>query len=306
MDKDQAISTLKQLVQDDIKYLCRRADRLWNAPIVQTLRDLRDCGGKSVFFGGAVRSLLFSRLLRGRLGRPRDVDIVVNEMTIEGLRERFGSLVSRETRFGGLQLLRAHWHFDIWPLHRTWAFVNDKFEHPTFDDLPRTTFFNLEAIAVEVWPTPGASRVIFSGDDQFFEGVLSRTLELNREENPFPALCVVRSLVMAAGMDLAIGPSLADYLVRYSSEVTDDELRAVQLNHYGMIRVAPETARSWLIYIRNRIAHSSEERFQLPLIRQGTLWPESEEEWPMLRRVLNTPHFEDEGGDIEAEHENVS
>lgn len=286
MDKDQAISTLKHLVQNDIGYLCRRTDLVWNSPIVQTLRDLRNCGGSSVFFGGAIRSLLFSRLIRGRFGRPRDVDIVVNEMTIEGLRERFGSLVSRETRFGGLQLIREQWHFDIWPLNRTWAFVNDNSERPTFNDLPHTTFFNLEAIAVEVWPTPGASRVIFSGDDQFFEGVVSRTLEINREENPFPALCVIRALVLAAGMDMAIGPKLADYLARHSCHVTDDELGTVQLKHYGSIRVAPETARSWLTHLRTAVGRLQGSRLQLPIWKQRTLWSDDEDIWPMMARLV--------------------
>src|SRR4051812_48642791 len=61
--------------------------------------------------------------------------------------------------------------------------------------LPETTFFNLEAIAVDVWPQIGKARSIYSGDDQFFEGIITRTLELNRPENPFPGLCIVRSLV---------------------------------------------------------------------------------------------------------------
>lgn len=293
MDKDRAISTLKQLVQGDIRYLCRRADLLWNAPIVQTLRDLRDCGGKSVFFGGAVRSLLFSRLLRGRLGRPRDVDIVVDDMTLEGLKERFGNFVTRETRYGGLQLLRGHWHFDVWPLHRTWAFVNHLVEHASFQELPRTTFFNLEAIAVEVWPAPGATRCVFSGDDYFFEGVLSRTLELNLEDNPFPSLCVVRALVMASKLDLWIGPKLTNYLIRHSEVVKDEELASIQQKHYGSIRVRPEEARSWMSSIRTHAALSQGERVRLPISRQQSLWPNDEDIWPRLAGILRRQTTQD-------------
>jgi hypothetical protein len=303
MDKNQAISALKQLVQDDISYLCRRADLIWNAPIVHTMRDLRDCGGKSVFFGGAVRSLLFSRLLKGRLGRPRDVDIVVNETTIDGLRERFGNLISRETRFGGLQLLRGPWQFDIWPLQQTWAFVKDNFENPTFANLPSTTFFNLEAVAIEVWPTPGASRVIFSGEEQFFDGVLSRTLELNREENPFPTLCVIRALVLASGMDLAIGPKLAKYLAQHAGEISDGDLRTIQLKHYGSIRVIPEIARSLLNHIAKYADHFNGMRMELPLLRQSTFWPKGRDIWPMLAGIMDAAHVQDKFLERESNHD---
>jgi hypothetical protein len=84
---------------------------------------------------------------------------------IEALRERFLRLASGESRFGGLRLRRMEWQCDVWPLELTWAFIHDKVRAPDFADLPRTTFFNLEAIAVEVWPRPGQPRIVYSGDD---------------------------------------------------------------------------------------------------------------------------------------------
>src|SRR4051812_23921951 len=118
MDRLRLIGLLKRLILQDVAYLCRRSDRLWSEPIVQTLRALRAGGGQSVFFGGTIRSLLISRLLKGRLGRPRDVDIVVAKRTIDDLRRQFKHAILRETRFGGLQLARANWLFDVWPLDR--------------------------------------------------------------------------------------------------------------------------------------------------------------------------------------------
>jgi hypothetical protein len=301
MDKNEAISRLKDVVREDIKYLCLRADRHWSAPIVRTLRELRGCGGQAVFFGGAIRSLLFSRLATGKLGRPRDVDIVVNEITLDGLRRQFGAFVTRETRFGGLQLLRDCWYFDIWPLTKTWAFIADEFDSPSFDNLPQTTFFNLEAIAVEVWSSSSKTRIVYSGDDQFFEGVLTRTLELNRIENPFPSLCVVRSLALASGMDLSIGPKLAEFLVRHSPQVSDEELVRVQVKHYGKIRVYPDTARSWLNYIRENIETVSDSGLRLPLLRQSQFWPDPECSWPHLLSILGSARYgigkSDSGGE---------
>ena len=83
-----------------------------------------------------------------------------------------------------------------------------------FSALPSTTPFNLEAIAVDAWPYAARSREVFSGDDQFFEGVLSRTLELNRADNPFSALTVVRALVLAAELGFRIGPNSSSTLPR--------------------------------------------------------------------------------------------
>jgi len=287
MDKSATIELLKIMLRQDIAYLCSRSDRLWNEPIVRTLRDLKDDSFSAVFFGGTLRSLLFSRLLKGTLGRPRDLDIVVSAVTLETLRERFRDIVIRETRFGGLQLLRSKWQFDIWPLNSTWAFVKDHYLHPSFDALPSTTFFNLEAIAVEVWPASGTSRITYSGDNQFFDGVLSRTLEINRSENPFPTLCIVRALVLASAFDLNIGPRLVSYLAEHSAKTTNVELDQVQLKHYGVIRHRHFIMRSWLNHIVRHFGEHGPVQLRLPLTRQLTLWPENSELWPVLNRFLS-------------------
>lgn len=287
MDNSSKINVLKALLKRDLAYLCCRYDRSWSKPIVDTLRGLRDEHSKAVFFGGTIRSLLFSRLQSGSLGRPRDVDIVVAEVTLEDLRKKFRDIISRETRFGGLQLLRNSWHFDIWPLNRTWAFEKDR-ALPTFEALPTTTFFNLEAIAVQVWPSRGTSRITYSGDEQFFDGVLNRTLEINREENPYPSLCIVRALVLASTVDLKIGPILARYLAEHSVTITNAELVAVQQKHYGSLRIPPDSLRSWLDNICRIVDEKGPSVIRLPILRQKSLWPlpESEETWPKLNQYL--------------------
>jgi hypothetical protein len=276
MDRQSQLSQLKSRLLKDVSYLCRRADRLWSQPIVKTLREIRGPDMQAVFFGGTLRSLLISRLYEKRLGRPRDVDIVVAGTSIEALRERFREIIARETRFGGLHLSRMNWHFDLWPLHRTWAFVKDNRLEPDFSALPSTTFFNLESIAVDVWPTPGCSRNIYSGDDQFFDGILSKTLEINREENPFPSLCVVRSLLMAAGIDFAIGPRLVRYIASHGGGIALDELEEIQRKHYGAIRQVGLTLQEWIKRIIEFHVKNPDTSFRLPLHRQQTLWPEEE------------------------------
>lgn len=174
------------------------------------------------------------------------------------------------------------WHFDVWPLDRTWAFVHDVSTEPRFAALPLTTFFNLEAIAVDVWPVPGHRRTVYSGDDQFFEGVLSRTIEINREENPFPSLCVVRALVMASAIDFAIGPRLAEYLAVHGPRTTSAELDDVQQRHYGQVCRNADTLRKWLDHIARIHASGDKRPIRLPLPRQLSLWREVEDSWVRL------------------------
>jgi len=262
----------------DVAYLCRRRDRLWSEPIVHTLRDIREANVRAVLFGGTLRSLLLSRLQYNRFGRPRDVDIVVAGTSLDALRERFRSNITRETRFGGLRIERMNWQFDVWPLHRTWAFLEDGAKDARFSALPGTTFFNLEAIAVDVWARPGRSRTIYSGNDQFFEGLISQTIEINRQENPFPSLCVVRAFVMASSTKFAIGPRLAHYLAVNGPAVSNDELEEMQLKHYGRIRCDATTMRNWLEYVASRYARNSHSPITLPRYRQLRLWPETETE----------------------------
>jgi hypothetical protein len=276
MDREIAKSRLKEQLRHDVASLYQRDGREWNKPIADTLRLLRHANVRAVFFGGTLRSLILSRLQSGRFGRPRDVDIVVSGTTLEQLRQHFHGSIRRETRFGGLQLERMSWQFDVWPLERTWAFRASRELEPHFSNLPFTTFFNLEAIAVDVWAPPGQPRVIYSGDDQFFDGILDRMLEINQEENPFPVLCVVRSLVFILMTGFAIGPRLAQYLARHASGVSDHELAEVQLKHYGRERIDQGLMRRWLDCVESNVAVNPGQAVTLRRPAQLTLWPEED------------------------------
>jgi hypothetical protein len=268
IDNQVNIPDLQRRLLAEVALLYRSDSRRWKMPIVETLRELRSINLQAVLFGGTLRSLLVPRLLQNKPGRPRDIDIVVAGATVNTLRDHFESIVARETRFGGLQLRRRDWHFDVWPLQATWAFINDSVEHPDFSALPSTTFFNLEAIAVEVWPQPGHARRIFSGDGQFFNGLIQQTLEINREENPFPGLCVVRALVMATSLDFKLGPRLIRYVADHGSRLRDDELEHIQRAHYGQVRICASTMRSWIELLVDAQMKGSSQSYRLPIARQ--------------------------------------
>lgn len=278
MESKDAKELLKRRLRQEVARFYERDNRLWKMPVVEMLRELQEANARAVFFGGTLRSLLVSRLFDGRPGRPRDVDIVVSGSSVDSVKELFRERIARETRFGGLQLRHWDWQFDVWPLSKTWAFVNASVLNPEFAALPETTFFNLEAIAVDVWALPGRSREIYSGSDQFFDGVLNRTLEINREENPYPELCVVRALVIAASLDFRVGPRLAAYIVRNGERLTIRDLDEVQAKHYGQRRQDSAALREWIAFVSDRLSHNASEAIRLPLFRQLEFWPESEEQ----------------------------
>ena len=267
------IEALKEVLRAAVSRFCRHDGRRWKIPILQTIDVLRDCNWQSVFFGGTLRSLLLSYLANSPYARPRDIDIVVGTPSVNAIHERFATYVHRKTRFGGLQLHRAEWQFDVWPLNQTWAFVEDATPRPSFEALPETTFFNVEAVAIELWPSRGRPRAIFSGNDQFFSGLLDRLLEINRPANPFPELCVVRSLVMANSIRFRIGPGLASYMTREGDGVSIRTLQDIQRKHYGSVRLTGDAIERWIGHVQECISRDKESAVELPRVEQLTFWP---------------------------------
>ena len=236
------VPSLKRKLLEEVRFLFRRNGSVWKEPILEVLHDLRRSKVRAVLFGGTLRSLLISRVFYGRPGRPRDIDVVVSGAPLSLLEERFADILARRTRFGGLQLKRGMWQFDLWPVAETWAFKHGGGGGPaSFARLPSTTTLNLEAIAVEAWTLGGRPRALFSGNDQFFEGILARTVELNRADNPFPELTVVRALVLASELRFKIGPRLASYVRKVAASMSRDVVERVQISHYGHARMESRT-----------------------------------------------------------------
>jgi len=267
MDRQTAIAELKAQLLRDVAEFCDLRGGLSREPVLKTLRNLGSTNMQAVFLGGTLRSLVLARLRDKQLGRPRDLDIVVGIDSLDELREEFRSCTIKETRFGGIQVRGKQWHFDIWPLNQTWAFHKDVVSNPSFEALPSTTFFNVEAIAVDVWTGLGGSRAMYSGDDQFFEGILSETLEINLEANPFLPLCIVRAFVLASSLGFRIGPRLACYLVENGPRVQDEELEEAQQKHYGQVHVDTKTMREWLDHVASCYCRNSSSPIALPILK---------------------------------------
>lgn len=230
--------------QPNAKELASRLARLLD--ITETGRTIRDFSitagspcGVIVLFGGVLRDLMTD----GHACKPRDVDLVVDEHSLRRIEETFAERIVRRTRFGGLHLRINEIPIDLWSLPQTWAFEQGHIK-TEFEQLPRTTFLNVEAVIARFDPSTQAEPEIF--EYGFFEAMRTRVLEINFEPNPFPELCVIRSLVCAMKLRFSIGPRLARYISRQASSCDDERFEQVQESHYGYSPIGRKMLRSSL------------------------------------------------------------
>ncbi|MGI5864914.1 MAG: hypothetical protein ACOX6T_23085 [Myxococcales bacterium] len=229
--------------------------------VIEQAADRR--GWRPLLFGGTLRDLLIEGC-----PPPRDLDFVVPGVSLEELRAELGGHVERRTRFGGLRLRIRALPVDIWPLEQTWAFANGLVADPSPATLPRTTFLSAEAAAVEIWPREGRTRTIHSSG--LFESFATSCLEINLEENPYPALCVARSLLTARKLGFSLGPRLAAYLDHQGTRLGMDEIEQAQVAHYGDVVLPREAMREDLQAIRRQRAEGRA-TVRFPRAAQGVL-----------------------------------
>jgi hypothetical protein len=114
-------------------------------------------------------------------------------------------------------------------------------ENPTFVDLMRTTFFNIDAVAINLH-----DRKIYEGG--FYQVMQTGILEINYEPNPFPVSCVMRSLAALKRFDLKPGPGLLEYIRREGSTLKPSRLVKMQELQYNRVYIpADELAETWQI-----------------------------------------------------------
>lgn len=223
----------------------------WMQPLLDDLRGLREGPVELWCLGGLPRDLV----AHSRPKRPRDIDLVAGSDDLGPLLDVIQATVRRKTRFGGLQLSVKNWTVDVWPLSQTWAFREGLVSDPSFNALPRTTFFNIEAVAIELGSRgPNGQRRV--ADAGFFDALATRTIDINFEPNPFPALCVVRALVFASRLQFALAPRLVAYVARKMAEHSIEELLDAQVQHYGQIRINREVLGSWRTVVEHHLASS--------------------------------------------------
>jgi hypothetical protein len=228
----------------------------WKEPFREMVDVFREREWKAVFFGGVLRDLV----LYGPSKRPRDVDIVV-DCSSEDLSSALASFPFQRTRFGGLRIPFRKWSFDIWPLRSTWAFAAGHM-NATFENLPRTTFFNIEAVAVQFNTRPRKKRSLYSFG--FAKAISTRVLDINFEPNPFPQLCIIRGLLTAVCHGFLLSPRLARYMLEQGDRTEIAEIMQAQFSHYGIVRLRAQDIVSCLDHIEFCLRGTPHSPLRLP------------------------------------------
>jgi predicted nucleotidyltransferase len=189
---------------------------------------------EAVVFGGFVRDAVLNRT-------PYDIDVVVAASGSAGfkkIRERFYDYKIAITGFGGLKLENAEGvKVDLWALSETVALKEQGVTNPTFHDLLKTTFFNVQTVAVDLQDL----QTIYSNG--FYEAMRDRVLEINYEPNPYPANCVMRTFVMQHLTGFQLGPKLLHYMKLRAEDVRLKDIIRMQKIRHGEVLVSEEQIR---------------------------------------------------------------
>ncbi|MBM7112385.1 hypothetical protein [Archangium primigenium] len=237
-------------------------ESVWR-PAVRSIQERTQARDWTMFlFGGTLRDLL--ALAPSTV--PRDLDLVVAGTTRQELESVFQQELVRVNRFGGLHLVTHKLPVDMWTLESTWAFRERLVPGGEFSDLPRTTFLNVEAIAAEFHTRPGRARTLYTRD--FFRGIQERQVEINLEDNPFPALCIVRSLITAQRLRFSLGPRLVRYFLHHARRIPLEEMEAIQRSHYGRVRINRHTLHMLNRLVREQASHTRLQPISLPRAKQ--------------------------------------
>jgi hypothetical protein len=248
-------SSFKKLLRSRLsRFLTEPAP--WKEDLRVIVEAFRQRKLEAVIFGGVLRDLA----LYGPSERPRDVDIVANCSSAE-LASWLSSFPVKRTRFGGFRVRIHKWDFDVWTLQDTWAFTTTRME-PTFENLPKTTFFNIEGIAAQLNTTLGQKRALYSFG--FGEAIASKILDINFEPNPFPQLCIIRGLLTATRHNLLLSPRLAQYITRRADRPEIAEIMHAQFRHYGVVRLRTEDIANWLDQIEQSLMKNPNVAVRLP------------------------------------------
>jgi hypothetical protein len=224
---------------------------------VSVLKKWEQKGWGPILFGGVIRDLM----IFGTRQYPRDVDVVLTQATNEEVIRDVGPEDFHLNRFGGLHMNIHRWIFDVWPLRTTWRFTVDKTLLPTPENLPRTTFFDVEAIAVTLDGPEKIGDIFTAG---FFEAIEKRCIDINYRNNPYPTLCAVRTIIMAWKLHYHISARLAHYFIDTVLEYGASELVLTQKQHYKQVLLQEREIDELKSYFIRAVASNSQTTISLP------------------------------------------
>lgn len=237
--------------------------------VLLALSEWKQKGWQPYLFGGLLRDIL----ILGRRQRPRDIDVVITGGESEDFAAGVLPYIRHRNRFGGFRLELSKWQMDVWSLEKTWAFQHFRNLDPRPQNLPRTTFLNVEAIAVSIEEGAEPGKIY---EHNFFHAISVRTIDINFEDNPYPELAAVRALSTAIRIRFALSPRLGKYILNIEKRVGSSRLVAAQETHYGYVRFRKQDLNSLIRYIGTNLEENPNssvsflplrgEQLSLPLI----------------------------------------
>lgn len=246
------------------------------AKVHEWVRWLDATGWEFAIIGGFLRDLD----IIGDSSSARDLDIVVKGPDLHSLECELtrAGIETVANRYGGLKHSKGPFSTDIWPIGQTWAFRQRLLE-PTFDNLPRSTFLNVDSlVAIRQGTT---FRIL---DNGYFEGVRTNTIEVAFSEAPSMPYVVAKTFALSARFGFAVGPQLADYiLTAWSNDPLGLAARAYRehLRYYPAEPLFSERHLRFVLRSMSMVMASTRRPWCPPVIR-----PKNREEELMLEATL--------------------
>ena len=108
----------------------------------------------------------------------------------------------------------------------------------------------------------------------FFDAVRKKTLDINLEENPYPALAAVRALATAKKLKFSMTARLARYIVDTERHLGAGALVSVQDAHYGLVRFRQKEIQFLVRHLARELqGNTSSVTLPSTKLRQLSLWP---------------------------------
>lgn len=181
--------------------------------------------GDVLLFGGAIRDILTDKI-------PRDYDFVVTfrSSLLENILTNFEF---KKNRFDGYKFFLDDIKIDMWSIDNTWAFRN-KLVPSSPENLTETVFLNIDSIAVNLCRGNVYAK-------RYREAIEKRFLDIVLEENPFPELCVLRTLIFKHTNNTNLSRNLKEFILKWKHSVNEPVDRLYNIQK----RMNSEKSLSW-------------------------------------------------------------
>ena len=251
-------------IAQDMNALRQRVERfvrteLMVLPAFKDLLSLTGSYGPAALFGGLIRDLA--------LGYARDfssdVDIVVKDVP-SGVLARFaGRHAAERNSFGGFRLPLGRWLFDVWTFETTWAFSAGLVKGNALADLLSTTFFNWDAVLLDLEKRQLMARPSYLTDLQ--RGCLA----INLRETPNELGAAVRALRLMWQAEATVTPDLAEFINAQILEHGLDKIVATDAKRSGRRRLTRDYVGSLAVSLRQHLLDRPGEPFRFASLQRA-------------------------------------